>query len=112
MLLGSGTDGLFVGSEDGMPVGRALGVMFGPLEGCALGHPDPVQAPISAPAATVMSPRALIVPVLAFAPTVMAPSASRSPHSALSPTVMAPVAVMLPIEKEFAARVIAPLTNQ
>jgi hypothetical protein len=37
MLLGSGTYGLFDGSEDGMPVGRALGVMLRPLEGCELG---------------------------------------------------------------------------
>ena len=37
MLLGSGTDGLLVGSEDGMPVGRALSVMLRPLEGCKLG---------------------------------------------------------------------------
>ena len=37
MMLGSGRDGLFDGSEDGMPVGWALGVMLGPLEGCELG---------------------------------------------------------------------------
>jgi hypothetical protein len=104
--------------------------MLGPLVGCALGHPDPVQAPTVAPAPKMMSPRPLIVPVVAPSPTVMARTAtrepvvaaaptvmnaseSREPHLAPAPTVMGPEAFMSPIARELSApRVMAPLNTQ